>query len=151
MPMLVMMTDKVLDEMGRTALANGESEAADTALREAQQFISDLTDTGRRFWTIDGIVSVFRSWETHDKRPRPSYKQLLEHASLMVAGKLEKKPAAGSAGRYDFSNPDRPDKRWLLDTYQQDNLDYIVQVAPRDKQAIAKANILKKWSELCKQ
>lgn len=150
-PMLVQMTDKVLDEMGRTALANGESEAADTALREAQQFIADLTEIGKRFWVIDGIVSVFRSWEVNDKRPRPSYKQLLEHASLMVAGKVEKQTAGVTGPRYDFSKPDKPDKKWLLDTYQQDNLDYIVMEVPRDKQSIAKANILKKWSELCKQ
>lgn len=150
-PMLVKMTDKVLDEMGRTALANGESEAADTALREAQQFIADLTEIGKRFWMIDGIVSVFRSWEVNDKRPRPSYKQLLEHASLMVAGKVEKQTAGVTGPRYDFSKPDKPDKKWLLDTYQQDNLDYIVMEVPRDKQLIAKANILKKWSELCKQ
>jgi hypothetical protein len=90
------MVDSHLSAKGTKELADGDGDAADRELRAAQQFVVDLCGIGRRFYSVDGIKSVWDSWKTNDKRPNPSAHQLLEHASQMVAGKVGKGNKGGT-------------------------------------------------------
>jgi hypothetical protein len=90
------MVDSHLSIKGTKDLADGDSEAADRALRKAQQFVVDLCGIGQRFWTADGVNLVWDSWKKNDWRSDPSEQQLLEHASQMVAGKVGKGNKGGA-------------------------------------------------------
>jgi hypothetical protein len=86
------MVDAYLDEKCQLDIANGEGSYADRALSTAQEFIDALMGKGKRFWSLDAIRLLFRSWEANNKGMKdPSPMQLLTHAEQIVKGKVEKK------------------------------------------------------------
>jgi hypothetical protein len=86
------MVDAYLDEKCQLDIANGEGIYADRALSTAQEFIDALMGKGKRFWSLDAIRLLFRSWEANNKGMKdPSPMQLLTHAEQIVKGKVEKK------------------------------------------------------------
>lgn len=87
MPAFTALSEAVADGCGKLPLYRA---GRDQAIQEAQRTALTLLRLDARFRTLEGVASVFKSWEANDFRGHtvPTFNQLEEHASLMVSGKV---------------------------------------------------------------
>ncbi len=81
------LADAVIDGCGKKPLADAGD---DRVIERAQWAALLLVKMGDNFKTVEGIKAIFQSWRENDYRGDtvPSSQQLLDHASLMVVGKV---------------------------------------------------------------
>lgn len=81
-----LMVDIILSATGKTALANTSGEQGQKTLNAAKQTVIDLAEMERR--TLEDVQEVLTSWRENDYRGAspPTFAQIVEHASAMLAG-----------------------------------------------------------------
>lgn len=81
------LSEAVADGCGKLPLYRA---GRDQAIQDAQRTTLTLLRLDARFRTVEGVESVFKSWEANDFRGGsvPTFGQLEDHASLMVSGKV---------------------------------------------------------------
>lgn len=117
-----LLVDEVLEGCGKKVLVDKGGEQGEKILNRAQSVTAQIIELDERFRAKEDIQEIFNSW--HETYPKfttpPSSEQLLEHASLIVSGKLKPKASEQAQQKQPLNF-----KRWLLAKHGCDNPQFL--------------------------